>query len=78
MCIETESGLKNTLKGTRKEIVDMVLETPTITIPQVSERLGLNVRGVAKHFKNLQEQEIIKHIGLDNGGHWEVVEEDTI
>ena len=73
-----KSTLKSTLKGTRKEIVDMVLGTPTITIPQVAEQLGLNVRGVAKHIKSMQEQGKIKRIGPDKGGHWEVVEEDTI
>lgn len=56
----------------------MVLGTPTITIPQVAEQLGLNVRGVAKHIKSMQEQGKIKRIGPDKGGHWEVVEEDTI
>ena len=60
-----KSTLKSTLKGTRKEIVDMVLGTPTITIPQVAEQLGLNVRGVAKHIKSMQEQGKIKRIGPD-------------
>ena len=70
-----ESGKKSTLKGTRKDVVDIILNSPHITIPQIAEQLGLNARGIAKHIKNLQEEGIIKRIGPDKGGHWEVIEE---
>ena len=50
-------------------------ESPYVTIPQLAEQLKLNVRGIAKHIKNLQNEGIIKRIGPDKGGHWEVVEE---
>ena len=75
---EEESGkkstLKSTLKGTRKDIVDIILNFPYITIPQIADQLGLNARGIAKHIKNLQNEGIIKRIGPDKGGHWEVIE----
>ena len=55
--------------------MDIILNSPHITIPQIAEQLGLNARGIAKHIKNLQEEGIIKRIGPDKGGHWEVIEE---
>ena len=70
-----KSTLKSTLKGTRKDIVEIMWDSPYITIPQIAEQLGLNARGIAKHIKNLQDEGIIKRIGPDKGGHWEVVEE---
>ena len=72
-----KSTLKSALKGTRKDIVRIMSESPYVTIPQIAEQLKLNVRGIAKHIKNLQNEGIIKRIGPDKGGHWEVVE-DTI
>ena len=70
-----KSTLKSALKGTRKDIVRIMSESPYVTIPQIAEQLKLNVRGIAKHIKNLQNEGIIKRIGPDKGGHWEVVEE---
>ena len=70
-----KSTLKSTLKSTKKDIVEIILNSPDITIPQIAEQLGLNARGIAKHIKNLQNEGIIKRIGPDKGGHWEVVEE---
>jgi len=63
------------LKGTKKAIVEIILTSPYVTIQQIADQLGLNVRGIAKHIKNLQDERIIKRIGPDKGGHWEVVEE---
>ena len=70
-----EATQKSTLKSTKKDIVEIILNSPDITIPQIAEQLGLNARGIAKHIKNLQNEGIIKRIGPDKGGHWEVVEE---
>ena len=55
--------------------MEIILSSPYITILQIAEQLGLNARGIAKHIKNLQDEGIIKRIGPDKGGHWEVIEE---
>ena len=64
---------ESTSKSTQKAIVDIILENPQVTISQVAEQLKLNMRGIAKHFKNLQAQGIICRVGPNKGGHWEVV-----
>ena len=69
-----ESTLKSTLKGTQKKILEIISENAYITIPKVAEQLNLNVRGVAKHFKSLQEQGFLRRVGPDKGGYWKVVE----
>jgi len=40
----------------------------------MADSIGIIRRTVAKHIKSLQEKGIIKRIGPDKGGHWEVVE----
>jgi ATP-dependent DNA helicase RecG len=68
-----KSTLKGTLKGTSKKLVDIVEDKPNITISQVAELLQMNIRGIAKHFQKLQQQGILRRIGPDKGGHWEVL-----
>lgn len=68
-----KSTLKSALKGTRKNIVDIIAQDPNVTIPQVAEQLGKHVRGIAKHFGNLQAEGYIRRVGADKGGHWEVL-----
>ena len=71
--IPQESTLKSTLKGTQKTIVEIIISNPNVTIPEVAKKLDLNPRGIAKHFKTLQDKGVIRRVGPDKGGHWEVV-----
>ena len=71
--ISQESTLKSTLKGTQKTIVEIIVSNPNVTIPEVARQLDLNPRGIAKHFKVLQDKGIIRRVGPDKGGHWEVI-----
>ena len=73
MVVAEKSALKSTLKSTQKAIVEIIEKNPQVTISQVAEQLKLNMRGIAKHFKNLQAQGIIRRVGPDKGGHWEMV-----
>jgi ATP-dependent DNA helicase RecG len=66
--------MKDTLKGTQKTIVEIVISNPNVTIPEVARQLNLNPRGIAKHFKVLQDKGVIRRVGPDKGGHWEVIE----
>ena len=74
-----ESTLKNTqkstLKNTQKTIIEIIMNYPNVTIPQVAQKLNLNPRGIAKHFKALQDKGLIRRVGPDKGGHWEIIEE---
>ena len=72
---EAETTQKSTLKGTSKKKVDIVEDKPNITIAQVAELLQMNVRGIAKYFQKLQQQGILRCIGPDKGGHWEIIKE---
>ena len=74
-----ESTLKNTqkstLKNTQKTIIEIIMNYPNVTIPQVAQKLNLNPRGIAKHFKALQDKGLIRRVGPDKGGHWEIIKE---
>lgn len=39
----------------------------------MAENLGISRRAVAKQIAKLQENNIIRRIGADKGGYWEIV-----
>ena len=45
-----------------------------LTLETLAERIGISAKAVEKHLSNLKVDGIIKRIGPDKGGHWEVVE----
>ena len=69
-----KSSLKSSLKSSQK-ILELISASPSITISEIADRLGMTKRGVDKNIKRLKEQGIIHRVGPDKGGHWEVVEQ---
>lgn len=67
-----KSREKSTLKGTLKIVMEIIASNPDITLDKIAEQLGKNPRGIDKHIKNLREQGLIRRIGPDKGGHWEI------
>jgi len=67
------SEIDTTQKSTQK-IIDLIRENPYVTTQEMADAIGIIRRTVAKHVRSLQDQGIIKRIGPDKGGHWEVVE----
>lgn len=45
-----------------------------MTTQEMADSIGIIRRAVAKHIKKLQEQGVIRRVGPDKGGHWEIVE----
>jgi ATP-dependent DNA helicase RecG len=65
---------KQTPQKTTQKIVELIKQNPSITRKELSERLGLTEDGVKFHLNKLKEKKVIKRIGPDKGGHWEVVQ----
>ena len=79
------SELKNTVKITRKitvnqkKIIEAIKNNPYSTQEELSEVVGIARLNIIKNMKKLQEQNLIKRIGADKNGYWQVAEEtDTI
>ena len=70
---EQKSSLKSSLKSSQK-ILELISASPIITISEIANRLGMTKRGVDKNIKRLKEQGVIRRVGPDKGGHWEVIE----
>ena len=62
-----------TREKTREKIVRLIQENPTITTDQLAESLEVSVKGVEWQLNSLKRDNVIKRVGPDKGGHWEVL-----
>ena len=75
--VNYETG-KKTNKKTGKKITDQIInlieETPSISIKELSESTGLSIGGTRYHLDKLKKEGTLKRIGPDKGGYWEIIE----
>lgn len=67
-----EKTVEKTTRNVEK-ILKILSNTPSITVREMSEILGLSRRGVEEQIKSLKQKGVIRRIGPDKGGHWEVI-----
>ena len=58
----------------REKIISALKQAPHITMSDLAALIGISAKGVEKNIKILRDQGIIRRIGPDKGGHWEVIE----
>jgi len=68
---------KSIQKGTQKSIqktLELIKQNGSSTILELARETGLSEPGIKKHLRKLQEQGLLKRVGPDKGGHWEVID----
>jgi Fic family protein len=74
--IETEK--KVTVKVTSKvtvnqqKILEAIKENPFITQEELSQIIGISRKSIIQNMKKLQENDLIKRVGADKNGCWEI------
>ncbi len=58
------------LTETQKSIINLMLDSPTITQETLSKLLGINIRTVQRNIKTLIEKGLIERIGATKKGEW--------
>lgn len=59
---------------TREAIIALINDNPNITTTQMSTSLGINRSALSKHLKRMQAEGIIRRVGPNKGGHWELID----
>jgi len=59
---------------TSGKILAHIKEDTKITIPELSEKIGVTERTIERNLQKLQEENFLKRVGGAKGGHWEVIE----
>ena len=67
---------KVTEKATEKQfaIIELLRVSPNITQAQIASQIGISRHHVAINISKLKNMNLIRRIGSDRGGNWEVIE----
>ena len=66
-----QSLVKSSVQSSEK-ILRLIEKIPTITAKQLAASCGVTPRGMEKTIAQLKTAGIIRRVGPDNGGHWEI------
>jgi len=62
-----------TTQKTRARILSLMEENPAITREQLADAIGVTPDGIRYHLRKLKQENIIRRVGPDKGGFWEVL-----
>ena len=68
-----EKSAGETREKTREKIIRLLLENPNATQGDLVRATALSMKGVEWNLKALKESGLIRRVGPDKGGHWEVI-----
>ena len=74
----SEKGLADRLAEglaeSQKRILKLIKENPYISKKELSETIGISTTAIDKNIARLKKERLLKRIGPDKGGHWEIVD----
>jgi len=59
------------------EILQNIQDDPFITIDKLSEKLGITTAGVRWNLRKLQKKGVIRRVGSNRSGYWELVQDES-
>jgi ATP-dependent DNA helicase RecG len=68
-----DDGIDDGIDKNTEKILKAILADPKITQKQLAKEISLSVRTVARELKQLRDTDVIRRIGSDRYGHWEIV-----
>jgi len=68
-----ENGIDDGIEKNTEEIINAILANPKITQKRLADETGLSVRTVARELKRLRDTDVIRRVGSDKYGYWEIV-----
>ena len=71
---EFAKGNSKSNQKSNQKIIEALKENSKITIRELQEVTGLSESGVKKIIRQLRQNNLIKRVGGNKGGYWEVLE----
>ena len=65
---------QDTTQKTSQKIVELIQNNNEISTQEMANIIGIDRRNIARQIKSLQAKGIIRRVGPDKGGHWEVID----
>ena len=57
-------------------ILNAMQQDPKVSAAKIAIQLGVSSRSIEKHIRTMREKGIIRRIGPDKGGFWEIIEKE--
>lgn len=58
------------------EVLYLLFENPNYTTKELAEKLSLSRKTISERLKSLKGKNIIRRVGSDTKGHWEIIEDE--
>ena len=68
-----ENGIDDGIEKNSEKILNAILANPKITQKRLADETGFSVRTVARELKRLRDTDVIRRVGSDRTGYWEIV-----
>ena len=72
-----QENSQKTQQKTQQKILNLIKRNPNITTQEMSNLIGIDRSNVWRNMKMMQQQGIIRRVGPDKGGHWEIIEQSN-
>ena len=69
-----ESSQK-TQQKTQQKILNLIKQNPNITTQEMSDLIGIDRSNIWRNMKKMQQKGLIRRVGPDKGGHWELLQQ---
>lgn len=56
-----------------EKVIQIIEEKPDVTIKEIASLLGKSNRWAEEQIRKMKEQKIIRRVGPDKGGYWELI-----
>ena len=56
----------------QQRILDAIQANPFVTQEELAQIIGLSRKSIIQNMKKLQENGLLKRVGADKNGHWEI------
>ena len=74
----SQKGSQKSSQKSSQKIIEMIKQNSEITTQEMADNLGITRRAVVKSIAKLQEQGVVRRVGADKGGHWEVLNRGNV
>jgi ATP-dependent DNA helicase RecG len=67
-------GLVEGLVESQRRILELTKNNPQISKAEMAEKIGISTTAIDKNIEKLKEKGLLRRVGPDKGGKWEVKE----
>lgn len=69
----TDKVMDKVADKSENKILDLISKNPSVTIPEMMQKLSMSDSGIRKVLRKLQQQGRVVRVGANKNGHWEIV-----